>query len=488
MDIFFCTGEKSSDILAGDIYSEFCKILESSGDHYSGFNHKVDVFGIVGKYSEKQGIKNLLRHYDISIVGYERQKYRIWKEILELLSKEIKYSPPKVFVGVTHHLFNLPLAKELPKVTRKLLISPPEIWGWQANLLVRLLYRTRVLKIMFWFLILIVKVQWLRKKISILSPMEKEDIDLMYRIAPFVIYRGKYVLKYFDKILCLLPFDEEVYRKQTLKLCKSITFVGHPASKLNRKDFEMAASSFRKAYCIPFDSHMLNIFPGSREGSIKLLLPTMLEVAVRILNKYENMHCHVSIADSYFIKYINDQIMEARKKIVKGSVYRLSGSETDATVLLTTSSYALLSSGTITLYAACLGVLGTVLYDLPHKIKLVGSLIVKRIRIGPGEKQYIPFALPNALLSYLGYGIEKWPYKEFVLPKKGFNISEIEANVDRSVSCFSMPYSGKQAPILDNEVVEEIRRAILPRESEQSPQAIMAKEIFNLLYLTDKNK
>jgi len=442
----------------------------------------------VGRYSEKQGIKNLLRHYDLSVIGYERQKYRIWKEILEVLSKEIKCNPPKVFVGITHHLFNLPLAKELPKATRKLLISPPEIWGWQVNFLVRLLYQTRILKILLLLWVLINKVPWLRKKISILGSMEKGDIDLIYKIAPFVIYRGKYVLKYFDKILCLVPFDEEVYRKQTLKLGKSVTYVGHPASKLNRKDFEMAALSFRKAYGIPFDSHMLNIFPGSREGSIKLLLPTMLEVAVRILNKYENMYCHVSIADSYFVKYINDQIMEARKKIVKGSVYRLSGSEEEVTVLLTTSSYALLSSGTITLYAACLGVLGTVLYDLPYKVKLAGSLLVKRMRTRPGKKQYIPFALPNALLSYLGYGVEKWPYKEFVLPKKGFNISEIEANVDRSLSCFSMPYSSEQAPTLDNEMVEEIRKTILPREGGQSPQAIMAKEILKLLYLTNNNK
>ena len=478
MDVFFATGEVSGDLLIKDICKELRKQWYSINKEKRFLFSDLNLAGLVGKYSAAEGVVNVLERSDLPIIGYDPQKYDTWKKILLILSNELRQASPRVFIAVSHHLFNLPLATKLPPKTKKILIAPPEIWGWQINWKGKLLYHTRAIHLIFAVYYLISKIPILCKVMpQKLQQWQITDLKLIFTIIKFVIHRGRYSLKLFDKLMCITPINAEIYQKLYSKRKKDVVFVGHPAARYSRESFKDAVVRFRKQHLIPENVHMLNIFPGSRNETVNLLLPEMLKSALQILNKHSNIYCYVSIADKCLARYIVEQIDKA--KINTGAPQRLGTTTVDAKILLANSSHTLLSSGTITLYASLLGIPGTVMYDLDETLKLLRP-IVTRQKIGTIKKIEAPFALPNALLLYSGWPKEKLPYEEFVLPKKTFNISNIIENIEKHIRAFPRDYSFENAPCLHRDTINAVRQTITPKTF-SSAEAIIAKGIIKYL-------
>jgi lipid-A-disaccharide synthase len=198
--------------------------------------------------------------------------------------------------------------------------------------------------------------------------------------------------------------------------------VGHPCVKLQREDvlaaLDREATILRRDLGIGGNEKVIGVFPGSRAGPIELLMGTMIDAACRVVERSANVRVLVSIANPAFAEEIRRQVR--RRLIGKDSPYsaglgepesrtRVVPIHADSTVLLRACDCAILSSGTITLEAACLGVPGVVVYDLRARTGRRAWLIratVKRGRNAAGSP--VPFSLPSNILG-------ETVYPEFVL-------------------------------------------------------------------------
>ncbi|MDE6459563.1 MAG: lipid-A-disaccharide synthase, partial [Paramuribaculum sp.] len=90
-------------------------------------------------------------------------------------------------------------------------------------------------------------------------------------------YRVKSLRKYVRKMLCILPFEVEFYRKHRMEA----VYVGNPS--LEEIDARLAKAPSKEEFCnangLRPDSPVLALVPGSRRGEIKNNLPIMAQVA-----------------------------------------------------------------------------------------------------------------------------------------------------------------------------------------------------------------
>lgn len=98
-DVFFSTGEKSGDLLVASVYRELCGVC--------GFRPRAASLG--GPHSLGAGITNLLDRPDLYLVGVVPKKFGEWEKIFSAIKEELRLHPTRVFVGITHQTFNLPL-------------------------------------------------------------------------------------------------------------------------------------------------------------------------------------------------------------------------------------------------------------------------------------------------------------------------------------------------------------------------------------------
>jgi len=179
-------------------------------------------------------------------------------------------------------------------------------------------------------------------------------IPVYYYISPKVWawkeYRVKSFKKYVDKMLSILPFEVDFYKKHDYK----IDYVGNPVvdavanfRQENKGDtFEKFISENGLA-----DKPVISLLAGSRKQEIKDNLPSMLE-AIKAFPGYQPVIAGApGIDPEYYKAYIGDNKCE----IVFGQTYRL----------LEYSEAALVTSGTATLETALFRVPQVVCYETP---------------------------------------------------------------------------------------------------------------------------
>ncbi|HEY4124155.1 MAG TPA: lipid-A-disaccharide synthase [Rhizomicrobium sp.] len=108
------------------------------------------------------------------------------------------------------------------------------------------------------------------------------DITTINYVAPQVwamrAYRARAMVKYFDLVLALLPFEAPFFETHGLKS----VFVGHPV--LERAARMKGGQALRARLNIPVDAPLLALLPGSRTNEIRLILPAFRDT-VRLIAK-----------------------------------------------------------------------------------------------------------------------------------------------------------------------------------------------------------
>ncbi|MEK7813420.1 MAG: lipid-A-disaccharide synthase, partial [Candidatus Desantisbacteria bacterium] len=205
----------------------------------------------------------------------------------------------------------------------------------------------------------------------------KMGIPVVYYFPPTVWAwrkkRANTIAKYFKKVICVFPFEAEVFRKAGA----DVAFFGHPLL-----DIAKSSHSIEDIYHnlnLDPSRQVLGILPGSRKGEIKRLLPVMLESAGKLIEKFPDIQPIIVLAstikDSDIGPYIES--ISFKLTLVRDNTY-------DA---LSICRLALISSGTATLEAACLGIPMIILYKLNWLTYLLGKLLIR-----------IPFiGLPNII-------------------------------------------------------------------------------------------
>ena len=286
--IFIITGEYSGDIHGGKV----AKILKESMPD-------IILEGIGGENLKNAGVKLFCDHSKMAGFGLS------FKMIIDHLSLEkrvcdyiLKKYFPDLILCIDYGTFNLRVAKRLKDSGIKVFhYIPPQVWASRK-------------------------------------------------------WRIKGIKKYIDKVLCIFPFEESLYKEYDI----DVHYCGHPLisqlpPKANKKDF------FNR-HGFDINRPLVSVFPGSRSLELKFLAKTLLDGAKLLQKKHPEIQFCISHALS-----LNDKIFD---KYVKDTNFKVIKGENQA--LLSVSDSLILASGTVALEAS--------LYQVPMIIGYRGPWIL----------------------------------------------------------------------------------------------------------------
>jgi len=291
---------------------------EASGDLHAAnlikALHKIDPsINVKGMGSDKlreAGVELLVDCADIAVVGIVEvlANYRLIKRALNKMADAIRNSPPDLLILVDYQEFNFRLAKIAKQQGVKVLFYiSPQVWAWRPH---------RVHKI------------------------------------------GKLI----DMMAVLFPFEEKFYRNANVP----VSFVGHPLVDEARPDKTRAECL--TAYNIDADKKIIGLFPGSRKGEIKRVLPILLESAWLLKQKHPDAQFILPVASTLNIDYIEPFLASHSHlniRVVKDRPYNV----------MQVCHAIMAASGTATLEIALLGIPNAIVY----RIAPLSYFILKRM-------------------------------------------------------------------------------------------------------------
>ncbi len=207
----------------------------------------------------------------------------------------------------------------------------------------------------------------------------KLDIPVYYFIPPKVwawrCGRVHFLQKYVKKLLCILPFEKDFYKKHGLEA----EYVGNPLVDLvnyeNIKDIE------------PIKGR-IGLMPGSRKKEVEKLLPLFAEVAAIMHKERPSLEFHCLQAQS-IEKETLLKLWAARFPDGRALPLHIYDDEQDRYAFMRSCQCMLAASGTATLETALAGVPTLVAY----KMTGLPSWLLRRVI-------QVPYAaLPNIILQ-----------------------------------------------------------------------------------------
>lgn len=193
---------------------------------------------------------------------------------------------------------------------------------------------------------------------------KQQGLKVVYYISPQVWAwkesRVKKIRKSVDKMLVILPFEKNFYRKWNFE----VEYVGHPlADVVDSAQNEI--DPLPGAILSPLnENNIVALLPGSREQEVMKKLPVMLEVS-KSFPEYRFVVAKApSLSDAFYDKLL-DQYKNVRS--IRNKTYQL----------LLQSKAALVTSGTATLETALFGVPEVVCYKGSNISYQIAKRLVK---------------------------------------------------------------------------------------------------------------
>ena len=281
MKYYIIAGEASGDLHASNLVAEIKKK-----------DKKAEFRGCGGDLMKAQGVE-LLKHYrTMAYMGFVEVAVNLRKVLgnIAQCKKDIVEYHPDVVILVDYPGFNLRIADFAHENGFKVVYYiSPQIWAWK---------RRRVHKI-------------------------KKSVD---------------------KMLVILPFEEEFYKRYGV----DVTFVGNPLLDELAKVGTGNRSIFLRRNSLGERREIIALLPGSRRQEVKRILPIMIRVASHFPD-YQFVIAGISSLDKSLYKDIMGQ---SDVFFVENQTYEL----------LQNSSAALVTSGTATLETALFSIPEVVCY------------------------------------------------------------------------------------------------------------------------------
>ena len=307
-------GESSGDLLGAGLIEALRK------------RHPDAIFeGVAGPQMIESGCQRWADAETLAVMGLIEPLKHL-PELLRLrrsLVERWRQSPPDVFVGIDAPDFNLGLEKAL-KASGILTIHyvSPTIWAWRAG---------RIRKI------------------------------------------GKAA----DCVLCILPFEPDIYAKHGM----DSVFVGHP--KADELSPDADARAMREILDLPESGRIIAVMPGSRASEVSRLAPVFVAAAVEVASQQDDVHFVTPVARPKLRALIE---AELRKHSIGDRFTLVDGRSIEC---MTASDLVLLASGTAALESALLGKPTIAAY----RVAWLTALIIKTFRLIKVDR----FTLPNLL-------------------------------------------------------------------------------------------
>ncbi|MCB0514598.1 MAG: lipid-A-disaccharide synthase [Chitinophagales bacterium] len=176
--------------------------------------------------------------------------------------------------------------------------------------------------------------------------LKKEGIRVIYYISPQIwawhASRAKDIKKSVDKMLVILPFEKDFYKKYQME----VDFVGHPLLDAIKKF--RGENNFYEKYQLDTAKKLVALLPGSRKQEVRKILPVLLEVIPQFSDCQFVLAAAPSLDDAFFTEF---EIPTSVKRIYN-----------DTYNILQHADAALVGSGTATLETALWKVPQVVVY------------------------------------------------------------------------------------------------------------------------------
>jgi lipid-A-disaccharide synthase len=196
-------------------------------------------------------------------------------------------------------------------------------------------------------------------------------IPIFYYISPQVWAwrsgRVKTIGRLVDRIGVILPFEEQFYRERGVEA----RYVGHPL--LDSVKVEMNRDTFCERFEIDPDHKIVGLLPGSRKKEISALLPTFLEAAKRMQQKYQkHVVFLISLASTITEEDLQENGLEEYRRFVDIRIVRHNRYD-----MMASCDAVVAASGTVTLELALLNIPMVVVYKVSPQTYYLGRLLVK---------------------------------------------------------------------------------------------------------------
>lgn len=337
--IFIITGEHSGDIHASKVVEELRKTCPDSD---------LEIEGIGGENLKNAGVKLFSDQKKMSAVGFSFKMVfdhvGLGKRLVDYLTKEYK---PDLVLLVDYGAFNLNIAKILKRNNKDVKIFyyvPPQIWAtrkWRINV----------------------------------------------------------VKKYVDKVLCIFPFEKEMYEAKGIET----HYCGHPL--ISQLPAPADRDEFFERHGLDKSKKLISIFPGSRVFELKRLMKVFVKSAELLKKLHPDVQFLIShapnLADDVFNKYLN----KADFKVIKGENH----------AMLSVSDALILASGTVALEACLYKTPMVIAYSGPWFVYCIYLAVrcISRVSLPNiiANKDIVPELIQSkAKPDLIAYNIEKLLY------------------------------------------------------------------------------
>lgn len=188
------------------------------------------------------------------------------------------------------------------------------------------------------------------------------ELKIIYYISPQVWAwnrrRIPQMAKYLDLMLCIFPFEAELYNKSGLRT----VFVGHPMME------NLEAHRITDAR----DQNLIGLFPGSRLREVRKILPIMLEAARQIITAKPGTRFEIAAASQ---SLAGEAAWMVKKSDLPGEVVQVATGEAFRT--MQRAHVGIVASGTATLEAACFRLPFVLVYRVAWLTYFAARLVVK---------------------------------------------------------------------------------------------------------------
>ena len=313
MRIFLSAGEASGDMYGAGLMQALREELRQTGRAQDA-----EFFGVGGEAMRAAGCDLVVNAHEIAVVGLA-EVVRHLPRIYGLFNKtvrEVERRRPDVAVLIDFPDFNLRLARRLHRrgIPVVYYVSP-QLWAWRTS-------------------------------------------------------RVESIRKYVRKMLVIFPFETKFYAEHGV----DAQFVGHPLADVAPS--VIARDEFAHSYGLDTSRTWIALLPGSRQGEVSRIFPTLLEAAQLLGPDYVYI---VPVASTLNEAWMRDFLPPDPKiDVVLTS---------DAPATLAHARAAAVASGTSTLQAALMGTPFVMVYRVAELSWKFGRPLVKVHR----------FAMPNLI-------------------------------------------------------------------------------------------
>ena len=297
---------------------------EASADRYGArlvsklrsLHGRLVFYGTGGDEMQKAGVGLLCHIRELAHIGPREalSGFRTYARTYRRLVRQSIEQPPRVAILLDFPEFNLRLAKKMKRMGIKVIYYiSPQVWAWRS-------------------------------------------------------WRVRAVREYVDKMLVILPFEEDYYRERGV----TVEYVGHPLLEDFAPDCDREA--FLRRLNLDPARKTVAVLAGSRRKEIDHILPTLLQAAQRVLQKMP-AQILISAAPTIDLNHLRHVARKALQEDPNAGCYRIVTA--NSRDILANADFAFVKSGTSTLEAALAGTPFLIAYKISPLSWCIGSILIR---------------------------------------------------------------------------------------------------------------